>query len=92
VLFGELLPERAMLRASALAMTTGLMLAVGSSLEVWPVAGLPEDTLRAGGKLAIVTMGETPYDRYADVKLSGDVVEELEAVVALLGGVERAGA
>jgi NAD-dependent deacetylase len=84
VLFGEMLPERAMLRASALAQTAGLMLAVGSSLEVWPVAGLPEETLSAGGKLAIVTMGETPYDRYADVKLSGDVVAELEAVVAAL--------
>ena len=84
VLFGEMLPERAMLRASALAMNAGLMLAIGSSLEVWPVAGLPEDTLRAGGRLAIVTMGETPYDRVADVKLSGDVVDELEAVVAAL--------
>jgi NAD-dependent deacetylase len=91
VLFGEMLPERAMLRATALAMNAGLMLAVGSSLEVWPVAGLPEDTLRAGGKLAIVTMGETPYDRVAEVKLSGDVVAELEAVLALLGGVEGAG-
>jgi NAD-dependent deacetylase len=92
VLFGELLPERAMLRATALAMSAGLMLAVGSSLEVWPVAGLPEETLRAGGRLAIVTMGETPYDGVAEVKLSGDVVAELEAVVALLGGVERPGA
>jgi NAD-dependent deacetylase len=92
VLFGEMLPERAMLRASVLAMSAGLMLAIGSSLEVWPVAGLPEETLNAGGKLAIVTMGETPYDRVADVKLTGDVVEELEAVLALLGGVDRAGA
>jgi NAD-dependent deacetylase len=87
VLFGELLPERAMLQASALAQTAGLMLAVGSSLEVWPVAGLPEETLNAGGKLAIVTKGDTPYDAYADVKLGGDVVAELEAVIALLGGV-----
>ena len=84
VLFGEMLPERAMARASALARTAGLMLAVGSSLEVWPVAGLPEETLDAGGKLAIVTKGETPYDRYAEVKLSGDVVAELEAVLAAL--------
>ena len=60
------------------------MLAIGSSLEVYPVAGLPEDTLRAGGRLALVTMGPTPYDRVADVKLSGDVVAELEAVVAAL--------
>ena len=34
VLFGEMLPERAMLRASALAHDAGLMLAIGSSLEV----------------------------------------------------------
>jgi NAD-dependent deacetylase len=92
VLFGEMLPERAMMRASLLAMNAGLMLAIGSSLEVWPVAGLPEETLNAGGKLAIVTMGETPYDRVAEVKLTGDVVEELEAVIDLLGGVDRAGA
>ena len=43
------------------------MLAIGSSLEVYPVAGLPADTLSAGGRLALVTMGPTPYDRDADV-------------------------
>jgi NAD-dependent deacetylase len=84
VLFGEYLPERAMERAQELAIGAGLMLAIGSSLEVHPVAGLPADTLAHGGKLAIVTMGPTPYDREAAVKLSGDVVAELEAVVALL--------
>ncbi len=84
VLFGELLPERAMLRATALASTAGLMLAIGSSLEVWPVAELPADTLRAGGKLALVTMGPTPYDREATVKLSGDVEQEMQAVLAAL--------
>jgi NAD-dependent deacetylase len=84
VLFGEWLPEAAMERASALAANAGLMLAVGSSLEVYPVAGLPGETLGAGGKLALVTMGPTPYDSVADVKLSGDVVAELEAVLALL--------
>jgi NAD-dependent deacetylase len=84
VLFGELLPERAMERAKQLADGAGLMLAIGSSLEVYPVAGLPADTLRRGGKLALVTMGPTPYDREAAVKLSGDVVAEFEAVVAAL--------
>ena len=87
VLFGELLPERAMLRATALASTAGLMLAIGSSLEVWPVAELPADTLRAGGKLALVTMGPTPYDREATVKLSGDVEQEMQAVLAALDAV-----
>ena len=49
-----------------------------------PVAELPEVTLDAGGAIAIVTIGPTPYDHRAAVKLSGDVVTELEAVVAAL--------
>ncbi len=82
VLFGELLPEEAMERAETLARDAGLMLVVGSSLEVYPVAGLPAETLANGGRLAIVTKGPTPYDAEATIRLSGDVVEELEAVVA----------
>ncbi len=85
VLFGEFLPEDAINRATALAANAGLMLAVGSSLEVHPVAALPRDTLLNGGKLALVTMGPTPYDELAAEKLSGDVVSELEAVLVALG-------
>ena len=84
VLFGELLPEAAMERAYELAARADLMLCVGSSLEVWPVAELPQVTLDNGGAVAIVTIGPTPYDQRATVKLSGDVVTELEAVVAAL--------
>ena len=84
VLFGEFLPADAIARAETMAATAGLMLAIGSSLEVYPVAGLPADTLAAGGRLALVTMGPTPYDAEAVVKLSGDVVDELEAVLAAL--------
>jgi NAD-dependent deacetylase len=84
VLFGELLPEAALARAQHLAARADLLLCVGSSLEVHPVAGLPAETLAGGGRLAIVTTGPTPYDRDAAVRLSGDVVEELEAVVAAL--------
>jgi NAD-dependent deacetylase len=85
VLFGELLPEAALARASALAAQADVLLCVGSSLEVFPIAQLPEITLAAGGEVALVTMGPTPYDAQAAVKLRGDVVAELEAVVALLG-------
>ena len=84
VLFGELLPEAAMAEAHALAEEADLLLCVGSSLEVYPVASLPEVTLRGGGQLALVTQGPTPYDRRAAVKLDGDVVAELEAVLAAL--------
>jgi NAD-dependent deacetylase len=85
VLFGELLPEPAMAEAQALAADADLMLCVGSSLEVYPVAGLPALTRRAGGRLALITQGPTPYDGDAELKLDGDVVEELRAVLAELG-------
>jgi NAD-dependent deacetylase len=86
VLFGELLAESAMARARDLAERAELMICIGSSLAVYPVAGLPQLTLERGGRLAIVTAGETPYDGDAELKLSGDVVEELAAVLAALDG------
>ena len=84
VLFGELLPEAAMAEAQELCADADLLLCVGSSLEVHPVAGLPELTLAAGGRLAVVTRGPTPYDDVAAVKLDGDVVQELESVLTAL--------
>jgi NAD-dependent deacetylase len=84
VLFGEMLPEAAMSRAHALCEGADLLLCVGTSLEVYPVAGLPSVTTAAGGRVAIVTQGPTPYDSDAVVRLHGDVVEELEAVLRLL--------
>ena len=60
------------------------MLAIGSSLEVHPVAALPGITIENGGRLVLITQGRTPYDREADVKLQGDVVDELTAVLDAL--------
>jgi NAD-dependent deacetylase len=82
VLFGELLDEARMERAFRLAAGADVLLCIGTSLEVYPVAGLPEITLQGGGAVAIVTQGQTPFDREARVRLSGDVVSELEALVA----------
>ena len=84
VRFGEFLPMDAMGRAEELSERADLLLCVGSSLEVYPVAGLPSVCLRAGGAIAIVTQGPTKYDAAAAVRLSGDVVAELEALVAAL--------
>jgi NAD-dependent deacetylase len=84
VLFGELLPEAALSEAYALAAEADLILCVGSSLEVYPVASLPGVTRDAGGRIALVTQGPTPYDEDAEVKLDGDVVSELQAVLAAL--------
>jgi NAD-dependent protein deacetylase/lipoamidase len=84
VLFGEYLPADALARAEALAAAADLMLCIGSSLEVYPVAQLPATTLAAGGRLAILTQGPTPFDSRAAVRCSGDVVDELGGVLAAL--------
>ena len=84
VLFGEMLPEHAIFEAHRLASEADLMIAIGSSLEVYPVAGLPQVALEGGAALALVTQGPTPYDSEAEVKLTGDVVDELESVLAAL--------
>jgi NAD-dependent deacetylase len=80
VLFGELLPEDAMRRATELARSAGLMLVVGSSLEVWPVAGLPLEAR----SLAIVNRGPTALDDHATLKIDAAAGEVLAAAVSLL--------
>ncbi len=85
VLFGEYLPVAALTRAEHLAAGADLMLCIGSSLEVHPVAQLPQITLDAGGEIAIITQGATPYDGRAAGRCGGDVEDELEAIVGALG-------
>jgi NAD-dependent deacetylase len=86
VLFGEFLPAEAMARAEELCSSADLLLCVGSSLEVYPVAGLPQMTLDRGGRIAVITKSSTPYDTDAAVRMSGDVAEELQAVLAAIDG------
>jgi len=80
VMFGELLPVAEIQRATSLAQSAGLLLVVGSSLAVFPVAGLPYETLAAGGKVAIVNREPTPYDGEAAVVVHGGAGETLAAV------------
>jgi NAD-dependent deacetylase len=84
VLFGEMLPEQALARARVLCERADVLLCIGSSLEVHPVAGLPLLTLAAGGAVAIITHGPTPLDEITCVRLDGDVVDELQALVGAL--------
>ena len=84
VFFGELLPPQAIHRAYELARGAALLLVVGSALEVYPIAALPEETLAAGGRLAVVNRGRTPYDARASLRIDGSAGEVLPAVVAAL--------
>jgi NAD-dependent deacetylase len=85
VMFGEELPGAAIERATALAETARLLLVVGSSLEVWPVAGWPHATREQGGKLAIVNREPTSYDGLATLVIhasAGDVLNRVAAILA----------
>jgi NAD-dependent deacetylase len=85
VLFGELLSQPSLERAREMCESADVLLCVGSSLEVHPVAGLPRLTHASGGRVAILTQGPTPLDGIADVRLGGDVVLELQALLDALG-------
>jgi NAD-dependent deacetylase len=84
VMFGELLPSEELERASELVRRAGLLLVVGSSLEVYPVAGLPAEALAAGARLAILNRGATPYDDRADLVVDAAAGETLGAVASRL--------
>jgi len=85
VFFGELLPEAAIDRAFELARAADLLLVVGSGLEVWPVSMLPDETVRAGGRVAIVNRGPTKFDDQAVLKIDGGAGEILGALAEELG-------
>ncbi|HET9241792.1 MAG TPA: NAD-dependent protein deacylase [Gaiella sp.] len=84
VFFDELLPEGALERAQALAEEARLLLVVGSSLEVQPVADLPHATLAAGGSVAVVNRTPTWVDGRAALVLRNSAGEVLAGVVAAL--------
>ena len=80
-LFGELLPTGALERATELARSASLVLVVGSSLEVWPVAGLPLEA-RA---FAIVNRGPSALDDQALLRVDGGAGETLVSLAGELG-------
>jgi NAD-dependent deacetylase len=84
VMFGELLPSAEVDRAYELARRAKLLLVVGSSLEVYPVAGLPLETLEAGGELVVVNREPTALDSRATLVLSGSAGEVLAAALRSL--------
>lgn len=72
ILFGEQLPQKAWFEALHAARNCDLMLVVGSSLEVLPVAGLPMQTLDRGGHLIIINQTPTYLNVRADIVFNED--------------------
>ena len=84
VFFDELLPEGAIMRAVELAEQAALLLVVGSSLEVYPVADLPRSTLVGGGKVAVVNRTPTWVDARAELVVRESAAETLAGAAAAL--------
>ena len=81
MLFGEALPEAALREAQMLAMAADLVLIVGSSLQVYPAAGIPRLARQYGAQLCIINAEPTPYDDVAAAVIHGKAGEVLPEIV-----------
>jgi NAD-dependent deacetylase len=80
--FGENLVPEDLERSQIMAARADVFLAIGTSLTVYPAAGLPEIALRRGARLVILNAEETPFDPLADAIVRerlGTVVPDLVA-------------
>ena len=80
--FGQALVPEVIDRAMRAASEADLFLAVGSSLQVYPVAGAVPIAKRAGAKLVIVNAEPTPFDSDADAVFAASISEVLPRLVA----------
>ena len=79
--FGQNLVPEDLARAERFAIESDLLLAVGTSLGVYPAAGLVPIAANNGARIVIVNAEPTPYDDMADAVLRGSISELLPAIV-----------
>lgn len=79
--FGQSLVASDLARAEAAAARCDLLLAVGSTLAVWPIAGMVPIARRGGATVVIVNRGATAMDDLADARVEGACEEVLPALV-----------
>ena len=82
VLFGELLPVGTLLEAQQEADVCDVMLVAGSSLEVYPAAGLPMRATQHGAQVIVVNYEPTHMDEHSAVVLHEDVAITLPKIAA----------
>ena len=81
VSFGQALIPAVIDRAMRVAEEAELLLAVGSSLQVYPIAGAVPAAKRAGARVVILNGEPTPFDEMADAVLGGSIGETLPRLV-----------
>jgi NAD-dependent protein deacetylase/lipoamidase len=82
VSFGQELDERVLAAAAEAAADCDVFLAVGTSLQVWPVAGLTEIAAAHGARVVIVNAEPTPFDDLADLVVREPIGIALPRLVA----------
>lgn len=87
--FGQALVPEVIERSLTASETCDLLLAVGSSLSVYPAANCVPRAVAAGAEVAIVNGEPTALDRMADVVVLGSISEVLPAAVAAARSVAR---
>lgn len=80
--FGQAMPDAAVRRAQDLAQSCELLVSIGSSLVVWPAAGLPLLAKRSGAMLVIINREPTDFDAIADLVVRDDIGTVLEPFVS----------
>ena len=86
VMFGEILPADQIELAYAMADRADAVLAVGSTLSVYPAANIAVDTAMRGAPLVLVNLGPTDHDYLARAKIEGAAGTVLPALVDALTG------
>ena len=81
IAFGQSMPPAAMQHAEELATSADLLLAIGSSLVVWPAAGFPLMAKRNGAQLVIINRDPTEFDDIADLVVPHDIGAVLEPFI-----------
>ncbi|BBJ28425.1 NAD-dependent protein deacylase [Athalassotoga saccharophila] len=84
IFFGELLPESEVDKAYRMIDDSTLMIAMGTSLAVYPAASFPQITLKKGGELVIVNREPTPLDRWASLIFREDLEKISNEIISLL--------
>lgn len=82
--FGQEMPADELSRGYAMARQADAVLAVGTTLSVWPAADIPLTAARRGASLVIVNQGETDFDPIADLKLDTPSGPTLTRLVTLI--------
>lgn len=82
VYFGQMLDEDVVEACTAAAADCDVFLAVGTSLQVWPAAGLADIAVGAGARLVVVNAEPTPYDDVADLVVREPIGTALPRLVS----------